>query len=127
MVEFDYYERLLESSENAEIERTEQELFNHDEDTDIDLWTRVDLDKGDKKYRITFTEDHSPVYDRTHYEVKISEKKPLKLEDGWTNWRKVEQERYENYRQSSFKTELVGELSEYFEIDGEEFKQSTLN
>lgn len=126
MVDFDFYGELLEGTDSMDVSSRDMELFMADDDIDADFWTRIVLEGDGRKYRVTVTEDHSPRFDRTDYELKVSEKRPLTVEDGWTNWRRVGKENYEGFKQSSFKSDLVSDLSEYLPVEETEEKQSKL-
>lgn len=126
MVEFDFYTEILEESEDLEVTGREMEVFMGEDSVEVDFWARVTLSGDNRQYRVTFTEDHSPRYDRTNYELKISEKKPLSISDGWTNWRRIGEETYDSFKQSSFKSDVVEDISEYLPIEELDIKQSKL-
>jgi hypothetical protein len=102
------------------------ETFYEEED-DIDIWARFHLDAGYRKYRVTIKEDGSTGNGRVNYEMRLSEKKPLSIDDGWTNWRKVSDFSYEGYRDTSFEAEMQEDLSDLVPVEFDDSGQTKLN
>lgn len=117
-MEYEFYNEFLSDAENVDVENRELEIFN-DNEFDIDIWGRIDLEAADKKYRITISEDCSPNAGRANYKLKLSEKKPLSIDEGYTNWRRVIDRTFEGYRDVSFEVELQDSLEDELPVEFE--------
>lgn len=115
-MEYEFYHDFLDEQEDVDVYSRELEFFGED-DFDTDIWARLDVDAGDRKYRLTFQEDSSPNGGRSNYRFKVSKKEPLNIDDGWTNWRRVSDSSYENYQAVSFEKEVMDELSKIMPVE----------
>jgi len=123
-MDYEFYKDFLESQQDLDVYNREIEFFGGD-DFDTDIWARLDVNTGDRKYRLTFKEDSSPNAGRSNYKFNISRKDPLNIEDGWTNWRRVDKFSYDGYRSESFERQVQEELSEILPVEFET-EQKTL-
>lgn len=112
-MDYQFYNEFLHDIGGLEVEDVVLENIP-DEDLSTDLWYEAVLEGEDKKYRVWISEDNSP--DRSgisNYGLEIAEKKPLKIDLGYTKWRRK-------------KTEYKGRNNLRFEIDVKEALENEL-
>ena len=114
-MEYEFYYDFLEVNDDFEVDRDVDTSW--DDNWDIDVWASFEIDLGDKKYRIRITEDSSPENGESNYALKISEKKPLKIDDGFTNWRRILDKEYDNHKASGFEVALSYDIEEVTPIE----------
>lgn len=61
--------------------------------------------------------DTSPENGNSNYALKISEKKPLKIDDGFTNWRRILDKEYDNHKAAGFEVALSYDIEEVTPIE----------
>jgi hypothetical protein len=119
-MEYEFYYDFLDGAEEVDVEERQLELFHDDEEFDIDLWARFRLDAGNRKYQVTIMEDSSPNLGNTNYRLKVAEKKPLEIDDGYTNWRRVMDKKYDRHKDAGFEVALGYDLEEVTSLEFDE-------
>lgn len=126
-MEFEFYRDFLDDTEDLEVYSRDMEIFSDYEEFEIDLWAELKMEFGQEKYRFTITEDQSPNHGRANYNLKVSRKKPLSIEDGWTNWRRVEENEYDGYTSVSFESVLEQKISDMLPVELDSINQAQLD
>jgi hypothetical protein len=121
----EFYKKFLEDVEQIDLDSSELSYFVNEDGIDDDLFYEAKIEFEGEKYRIRVSEDYSP---RTptvsNYKVEIAEKKPLKIDDdGYTDWRRVDTEKYikrsENIFPRTLKSYLEDEIGITFDEEQE--------
>jgi len=126
-MEFEFYRDFLEDTEDLEVYSRDLEIFSDYDEFEIDLWAELKMEFGQEKYRFTVTEDQSPNRGRANYNLKVSRKEPLSIEDGWTNWKRVEENEYEGYTSVSFESVLEQKISDMLPVQLDSINQAQLD
>ncbi|EGQ43258.1 MAG: hypothetical protein J07AB43_12480 [Candidatus Nanosalina sp. J07AB43] len=114
-MDYELYMDFLEQERSPEVGGRDMEVFA--EESDIDILAEVNLSLDGEKYRLTIKEDASPNSGNANYGVKLSEKKRLSIDDGYTNWRKTFKEEYNQLKALGFKSCLKQNLNEEVPLD----------
>jgi hypothetical protein len=113
-MDYEFYMDFLEE-ENLEVEDRDMETFA--EEYDIDIWAEYKLDVDGEKYRLNIKEDASPNSGNANYTVKVSKKKRLSIDDGFTDWRKAFEKNYNHVKASGFESSLKRDLMEEIPVN----------
>jgi hypothetical protein len=124
-IDYQFYNEFLHDIGGLEVEDFVLENIP-DEDLSTDLWYEAVLEGEDKKYRVWISEDNSP--DRSgisNYGLEIAEKKPLKIDSGYTKWRRIKKTEYKGRNNLRFEIDVKEALENELPIEFQN-KQTTL-
>lgn len=125
-MEYKFYQDFLENQESLEVQERDLVWLLDEDDLENDYWFDLRLKNGKTKYKINIGQDHSPKNGNSNYEIKITKKEPLKIEDGYpSKWRKVREENYESINSVGFEIELKKVLEEELPVNFNQ-QQNTL-
>lgn len=116
-----FYEKFLKDVEKVTVNSSELSYFVNEDDIDDDLYYKAKIEFEGEKYRIKVSEDFSPMTSTvSNYEVEITKKKPLKIDDGYTGWREPTTEKYKKRTENIFPGTLKSLLEDEIGITFDE-------
>jgi hypothetical protein len=119
-----FYKEYLDDADDFSVEH-EITNFYSDDDLDVDLFYEARLEVGDKKYRIQVSEDTSPHTPTvSNYEVEIAEKKPLEIDDGYTDWSREDKENFLKRSEKIFPKTLTSHIEDEIGITFDEEQET---
>ena len=103
----------IRQHEELELDDMAFENLQDEEELDGDHWSRYEFQIDGTPYKLTVVEDESPRYSKKNYEIGLSRRRWLDIDEEWGNWRRVEKEELEGYRKSSFREYLPDFIDEH--------------
>jgi hypothetical protein len=118
-MDYDFFHSFLEGKEDVNVEHKDLEVFSEDEE--LDVWARKVFQIDGSRYRLTIKQKE--MGRENAYNVKIVESDPLKLEDGYTDWRRPKETNYAFRNDYGFELNLREFLEDETEIEFENLQE----
>lgn len=112
-MDFEYLNNFLDGEENLEKKDVDAEIVPNNEDTNLLSWGEVILESGDIKYRLEIMEYEQEDDSDLKFKYRISKKKPLKIDDGYTKWRQINKEKFSSIDYEGFEIKYTNAMNEH--------------